>query len=165
VPIAVTDSPVGRLRLEANESALTGVRFHATDPLLAARPASLLAEVVGELEAYFSGRLRAFSVPVAPAGTAFQKDVWAALLTIPYGATWSYAALAQAIGRPAAVRAVGAANGQNPIPIVIPCHRVIGSNGKLVGFGGGLDAKRTLLHIERHPLNLDLLDSQEISDL
>ena len=90
-----------------------------------------------------------FDVPLAPEGTAFQRDVWNALLRIPYGETTTYGQLAQTIGRPSAVRAVGAANGQNPIPIIIPCHRVIGSDGRLVGFGGGLNVKRFLLALER----------------
>jgi methylated-DNA-[protein]-cysteine S-methyltransferase len=85
---------------------------------------------------------------LAPTGTPFQLDVWNALLTIPYGRTWSYADLAARIGRPDAVRAVGAANGRNPIPLIIPCHRVIGSNGTLVGFGGGIETKRKLLALE-----------------
>ena len=99
-----------------------------------------------------TGRRTTFDLPLAPAGTEFQRDVWNALLRIPYGETTSYGQLARTIGRPMAVRAVGAANGQNPIPIIIPCHRVIGSDGRLVGFGGGLNVKRFLLGLEQRRL-------------
>ena len=102
-----------------------------------------------ELRAYFAGELRQFSLPLAPSGTEFQLDVWNALRAIPYGETTSYGELAKRIGRPAAVRAVGAANGANPLPIVVPCHRVIGSNGSLTGFGGGIPLKQALLELER----------------
>jgi len=116
----------------------------------------VLGETIAQLRAYFAGRLRAFDVPLAPGGTPFQAAVWQALLTIPYGATRSYSEIAATVGRPDAVRAVGTANGANPIPIIIPCHRVIGSNGKLVGFGGGLDMKRQLLDLESGKSRLDL---------
>jgi methylated-DNA-[protein]-cysteine S-methyltransferase len=107
------------------------------------------AEPVRQLDAYFAGTLRQFDLQLEPIGTPFQQRVWQALLEIPYGETVSYAELARRIGRPAAVRAVGAANGQNPLAIVIPCHRVIGSDGRLVGYGGGLAAKEALLALER----------------
>lgn len=107
-----------------------------------------LANLAEQLNAYFAGELRAFSVPLDLRGTPFQLDVWNALLEIPYGAVLTYAALATLIGRPQAVRAVGAANGANPISIVVPCHRLIGSDGKLVGYGGGIAMKRRLLEIE-----------------
>jgi methylated-DNA-[protein]-cysteine S-methyltransferase len=107
------------------------------------------AEAVRQLDAYFAGRLRQFDLPLAPKGTAFQQRVWQALLDIPYGETVSYGELARRISRPSAVRAVGAANGQNPLSIVIPCHRVIGSDGRLVGYGGGLPAKSALLALEQ----------------
>jgi len=106
-------------------------------------------EVIRQLNAYFEGELRDFDVALAPQGTAFQQSVWLALTKIPYGSTCSYGAIAEAVGKPKASRAVGAANGQNPIPIIIPCHRVIGSTGKLTGFGGGLAAKVTLLDLEQ----------------
>ena len=109
-------------------------------------PALLLAE---ELDAYLRGQLTTFSVPLDLRGTPFQLSVWNALREIPYGEVRSYASLAAAIGRPSAVRAVGAANGANPVPIIVPCHRVIGSSGRLVGFGGGLDWKARLLSIEQ----------------
>jgi len=107
-----------------------------------------LQQLSDELIAYFGGNLRAFTCPVDMRGTPFQREVWAALLAIPFGETRSYADIAAAIGRPKAVRAVGAANGANPVPVVVPCHRVIGANGTLTGFGGGLDLKRWLLNHE-----------------
>jgi methylated-DNA-[protein]-cysteine S-methyltransferase len=108
-----------------------------------------LGEPIRQLELYFQGRLRQFSLKLAPQGTPFQLDVLRALQDVPYGATISYGELAQRIGRPKASRAVGGANARNPLPIVIPCHRVIGSDGSLVGFGGGLEIKRKLLDLER----------------
>ena len=106
------------------------------------------ADAAAQLAEYFSGKRRAFDLELAPSGTAFQLSVLRALQTIPYGETRSYADIARYIGRPAAVRAVGAANGRNPLPIVIPCHRVIGADGSLTGFGGGLETKRFLLELE-----------------
>jgi methylated-DNA-[protein]-cysteine S-methyltransferase len=106
------------------------------------------AEVRRQLEEYFAGRRRAFDLELAPIGTAFEKQVWDALRGIPFGETRSYGEIARAIGRPGAARAVGRANGANPIPIVVPCHRVIGSDGSLTGFGGGLEAKSLLLEVE-----------------
>jgi methylated-DNA-[protein]-cysteine S-methyltransferase len=108
-----------------------------------------LGEPIRQLELYFQGRLRQFSLKLAPQGTPFQLSVLRALQDVPYGATISYGELAQRIGRPKASRAVGGANARNPLPIVIPCHRVIGSDGSLVGFGGGLEIKRKLLDLER----------------
>lgn len=105
-------------------------------------------EVIVQLDAYFGGELQQFDLPLAPEGTAFQQRVWSALQEIPYGETWSYGELARHIGRPTASRAVGAANGLNPIPVIIPCHRVIGANGRLTGFGGGLPTKEYLLSLE-----------------
>jgi methylated-DNA-[protein]-cysteine S-methyltransferase len=148
----VIGTPIGPVGLEADEDALTQVTFHAR-AAAGPRPRSgVLAEASRQLDAYFDKRLRRFDLPLAPHGTPFQLDVWTALQTIPYGETWSYADLARRIGRPAAIRAVGAANGRNPIPIVIPCHRVIGSNGQLVGFGGGLPVKQALLALEGYLL-------------
>jgi methylated-DNA-[protein]-cysteine S-methyltransferase len=106
-------------------------------------------EAVRQLDEYFAGTRRRFDLPLAPAGTPFQQRVWQGLTEIPYGETISYAELARRIGRPAAVRAVGAANGRNPLAIVVPCHRVIGSDGRLVGYGGGLPVKAALLELER----------------
>ena len=110
----------------------------------------LLQACVKQLAEYFSGKRKVFSVPLAPAGTAFQQQVWQALLNVPYGQTVSYLDIARAIGNERAVRAVGSANGQNPIAIIIPCHRVIGSNGKLIGYGGGLWRKAWLLEHEQN---------------
>ena len=104
--------------------------------------------VAGQLRAYFAGELRDFDLPLAPRGTAFQQSVWDALLEIPYGATTTYSELAATIGRPSACRAVGAANGRNPLAVIVPCHRVIGAAGALTGYGGGLERKRMLLALE-----------------
>jgi methylated-DNA-[protein]-cysteine S-methyltransferase len=106
------------------------------------------ATVNGQLQEYFAGKRKTFTFPLAPRGTPFQLAVWNALLEIPYGDTISYAELARRIGKPSAVRAVGAANGANPIPVIIPCHRVIGSNGTLTGYGGGIERKQWLLALE-----------------
>jgi methylated-DNA-[protein]-cysteine S-methyltransferase len=138
-------SPVGMLSVKADAGVLREIRFSSTD--YGRRPAApALQSLASRIVAYFEGDLRALeAIAVDPEGTLFQREVWRTLLQIPAGRTWSYADLARAIGRPDAVRAVGAANGANPIPIVIPCHRVIGANGRLVGYGGGLDRKRWLL--------------------
>ncbi len=139
-------SPIGPLTLVTSSDGLLAIDFgrHAErSPGPTPRPH---ADIRARLLAYFSGDLRAVdAIPAAPAGTPFQRHVWQTLREIPAGATWSYAQLATRIGRPAAMRAVGAANGANPIPIVLPCHLVIGSNGRLVGYGGGLDRKQWLL--------------------
>jgi methylated-DNA-[protein]-cysteine S-methyltransferase len=110
---------------------------------------AIIAKARRQLDAYFAGKLRGFDLPLAPQGTEFQQRVWAALLKIPYGATRSYGQQAAAIGSPKAVRAVGLANGRNPIAIIIPCHRVIGANGSLTGYGGGMARKRLLLDLEQ----------------
>ncbi len=146
-------SPVGRLRLAGDEEGLRGISFQDRF-----RPAEIAGgserartpfrEVIVQLEAYFAGELRGFDLTLAPEGTPFQREVWSALLTIPYGETVSYGELARRLGRSKASRAVGAANGRNPIPIIIPCHRVIGADGSLTGFGGGLAIKRRLLELE-----------------
>ena len=146
---AILDSPVGRLRVEADENVITTIFFHAKEPVSKGRLTGVLAELQAQLRLYFSGQLEAFDLPLAPKGTPFQQDVWQALTKIPYGETRSYAEIAKKIGRPDAVRAVGAANGQNPIPIVIPCHRVVAVDA-IGGFGhatGGylLEVKRWLL--------------------
>jgi len=150
-PIVIS-SPVGPIGLAAEGDALTGVTLRASGRAPRGRPAGVLAEAARQLDAYFARRLRTFDLPLAPSGTPFQQDVWRALREIAYGDTWSYTDLARRVGRPAAVRAVGAANGRNPIPIIIPCHRVIGRDGTLVGFGGGLDMKRALLALEQGAL-------------
>jgi methylated-DNA-[protein]-cysteine S-methyltransferase len=148
----VTGSPVGPIGLEAHGESLVRVLLRPGPSSGASRPAGVLAEAVRQFDAYFAGRLERWDVPIAPSGTPFQLEVWRALREIPFGDTCSYRDLAHRIGRPAAVRAVGAANGRNPIPIVIPCHRVIGSDGTLVGFGGGLSMKRALLALEQRRL-------------
>jgi methylated-DNA-[protein]-cysteine S-methyltransferase len=109
-------------------------------------------EVCLQLNGYFAGELQSFDLPLMPKGTHFQEAVWQALTEIPYGETWSYGQLATHIGKPKASRAVGAANGVNPIPVIIPCHRVIGSSGKLTGFGGGIETKQFLLSLEKEQL-------------
>ncbi len=153
--IRLISSPVGLLRISATETALTGVWLNATGAPSPGAARGIVAEAEQQLGAYFSGRLTRFDIPLALGGTAFQQSVWTTLQDIPFGDTWSYAELAQRIGRPAAVRAVGAANGQNPIPIVIPCHRVIGKDGSLTGFGGGIAMKAWLLHHEQAQATLD----------
>jgi methylated-DNA-[protein]-cysteine S-methyltransferase len=147
----VLESPVGPLHLAASAAGLTQVSFQGVlrspgDGSPAG--AAVLAQAVAELEAYFARRLRAFTVPLAPAGTPFQLEVWRALTDIPYGETISYRTLAERVGRPLGTQAVGQANHRNPIPILIPCHRVIGADGRLVGFGGGLPTKQALLQLE-----------------
>ena len=144
----VIASPVGPLGVDQSGGAITQILFHAREPITRSRPDAVIAAAIRQLGEYFNGDRQEFDLPLAPSGTSFQREVWDALIKIPYGQTVSYAQLAGRIGRPAAVRAVGAANGQNPIPIVIPCHRVIGSNGSLVGFGGGLEMKKFLLRLE-----------------
>jgi methylated-DNA-[protein]-cysteine S-methyltransferase len=157
MPYAFTpmSSPVGMLTLVAGERGLAAILWENDDParvpldtLLRDDDHPVLVETERQLGAYFAGTLTAFDLPLDFTGTPFQQSVWAALLTIPFGETRSYGAIARQIGRPAASRAVGAANGRNPISIVAPCHRVIGSGGKLTGFAGGLAAKAHLLALE-----------------
>ena len=153
MPYCEIASPVGRLRLAGDEEGLRSISFQnrfspAGVPDGWRRGEEPLREVIAQLEAYFAGKRRAFDVPLAPEGTPFQREVWSLLLTIPYGETRSYGELASRLGRSEAARAVGAANGRNPIPIIIPCHRVIGADGSLTGFGGGLAIKRRLLELE-----------------
>jgi methylated-DNA-[protein]-cysteine S-methyltransferase len=148
------DSPYGPLTLVAHDGALAGLymvqqrhrpsaeSFGPVDP-------EPFGEVIGQLGEYFAGERQLFDLPMTLAGTPFQRRVWAALTEIPYGETVSYGELAANLGNPAAARAVGLANGKNPIGIIVPCHRVIGSTGDLTGYGGGLDRKRTLLDFER----------------
>jgi len=148
------DSPVGPLLVAAGDDGLRTIEFHqARHPVKRGadwREGShpLIDRVRRQLEEYFDGRRTAFDLPLAPRGTEFQQMVWQTLASIPYGQTVSYAQLASRVGRPTAMRAVGAANGRNPLPIVLPCHRVIGADGSLTGFGGGLPTKRFLLELE-----------------
>ena len=148
-----TDSPLGPLLLAGEGETLHVIGFPEGPKAMQANPAwsrddTAFAEARRQLAEYFDGSRQAFDLSLAPRGTEFQLAVWEALRQIPYGATCSYQDIAERIGRPTAVRAVGAANGRNPLPIVVPCHRVIGRNGSLTGFGGGLPAKQFLLGLE-----------------
>jgi O-6-methylguanine DNA methyltransferase len=143
------DSPVGPLLLAVSERGLVALEFgRGRVDAGWVESAEKTASCARQLEEYFSGRRRRFDLPLDLRGTDFQKRCWQELLEIPYGETRSYAQIARAIGNPQAVRAVGLANGQNPIAIIVPCHRVIGSDGSLTGYGGGLEAKRKLLELE-----------------
>jgi methylated-DNA-[protein]-cysteine S-methyltransferase len=154
-PARTIASPVGDLMLVADRGALVAILWPddrvgrvALPPLHPQPDEPVLVEAAIQLRGYFAGNRKQFDLPLAPHGTLFQQRVWAALRTIPYGETRSYAAIAAQLGSPAAVRAVGAANGRNPLSIVVPCHRVIGSGGRLTGFAGGLAAKQYLLSLE-----------------
>ena len=147
------DSPLGPLTVSASDAGLHALEFPQDSWLLSRdgwREADhpLLREAQRQLDEYFAGLRRTFELPLAPRGTPFQREVWFALADIPYGQTCTYAQLAMRLGRPAASRAVGAANGRNPLGIILPCHRVVGANGALTGFSGGLEAKRFLLELE-----------------
>lgn len=149
----IIDSPVGKLLLAGHQDRLALLSFQNGKHHIQPKPswkqdARPFKDTIRQLKAYFNGTLKKFSIKTAPVGTPFQLQVWRALRTIPYGKTASYGEIAQTIGRPQASRAVGAANGQNPLSIIVPCHRVIGSTGKLVGYGGGLPNKETLLTLE-----------------
>ncbi len=146
-------SPVGDLLAVSDGTSITQVEFDAEHerPVRGRKATGEFAVLRSQLDAYFAGELRDFDLPVAPAGAEFEQRVWRILRTIPYGTTTSYGAIARRLGAPNAARAVGTANGRNPIAIVIPCHRVIGSDGSLTGYGGGLARKRLLLELEsRH---------------
>ena len=147
------DSPIGRLLVACDDAALRFLLFGHGRREVKPEPSwepdrGLVKEAARQLTLYFQGKLREFALQVAPEGTPFQRSVWSQLQRIPYGDTISYGELARRLGNPKAVRAVGLANGSNPISIVIPCHRVIGSNGSLVGYGGGLPVKQALLALE-----------------
>jgi methylated-DNA-[protein]-cysteine S-methyltransferase len=160
--MTTVSSPVGELTLTATEEGLTGVYFDrgshpppkrevsawVEDDGARGRASEILADARAQLAAYFAGDRTSFDLPLAPGGTEFQRRVWSALREIAFGSTTSYGDIARQIGAPKAVRAVGAANGRNPIPIIVPCHRVIGSNGSLTGFGGGIERKEWLLSHE-----------------
>ncbi|MBC53507.1 MAG: cysteine methyltransferase [Gammaproteobacteria bacterium] len=148
------DSPLGVLTLTGNGDALTGLYMTAQKhrpalPLNCVHDDNVFVSVRDQLAAYFAGELQHFDVPLAGIGTQFQQRVWQALCEIPYGVTESYGALAARIGKPSASRAVGMANGRNPIGIIVPCHRVLGASGALTGYGGGLERKQWLLAHER----------------
>jgi methylated-DNA-[protein]-cysteine S-methyltransferase len=153
------ESPVGPLLLAADQAGLRQIRFvkgrrRARPELSWTKDRAPFTTLIDELRAYFAGELECFGQSLAPEGTAFQLKVWNELCDIPYGETISYRELASRIGNPLASRAVGLANGSNPIPIIIPCHRVIGSNGQLTGYGGGLTIKQKLLSLEQGQLRL-----------
>lgn len=142
------ESPIGPLTLRADEDALTGLDFGPPPTGASLRPNAITDRAAEELRQYFAGERTDFTVPLRPKGTDFQQKVWAALRTVPYGATRTYGQIAAQIGQPTASRAVGMANNRNPIAILIPCHRVVGASGELVGYAGGLDVKRLLLELE-----------------
>ena len=146
-------SPLGKLLLVGDGENMTHLGFPSGKMKLKhehswTKDGSSFKQAISQLEAFFEGELKNFDLPLALTGTPFRKSVWAGLVDIPYGETWSYSQLANHIGAPNACRAVGSANSVNPIPIVVPCHRVIGSNGSLTGFGGGLKTKKFLLELE-----------------
>jgi methylated-DNA-[protein]-cysteine S-methyltransferase len=151
------DSPIGRLLLTTDGTALTGLymepsrKAQSTEGWLEDRTAAPLAQALQQLDEYFAGKRREFDLPLRLNGTAFQQRVWRELTEIPYGETWSYGQLAKRIDKPSASRAVGLANGRNPISILVPCHRVIGADGSLTGYGGGLARKQWLLAHEGLP--------------
>ncbi|MGW4082622.1 methylated-DNA--[protein]-cysteine S-methyltransferase [Streptomyces sp. NPDC004822] len=149
----VIDSPYGPLTLVADDGVLCGLymtdqRHRPAEETFGPRDATPFARAEEQLEAYFAGTLREFTLPLRLAGTPFQRSVWDALRTIPYGETRTYGQLADALGKPGASRAVGLANGRNPIGIIVPCHRVVGASGALTGYGGGLPRKQRLLTFE-----------------
>jgi methylated-DNA-[protein]-cysteine S-methyltransferase len=156
------DSPIGLLTLAGDGPVLTNLRM--VDQMYEPSRADWLLDdrafpdAVEQLDAYFAGELQDFSLRLDFRGTEFQRKVWDALCTIPYGETRSYGEIAEQIGSPTASRAVGLANGHNPISVIVPCHRVIGANGSLTGFGGGLERKRALLDLEKNAANLTLFD-------
>ena len=156
---AQMDSPIGPLLLTGNAQGLNGIYMRSPrhpaqpDADWQERPERFQAAML-QLQEYFKGQRRNFDLPTAPEGTPFQKKVWQALLQIPYGHTWSYGQLAAHIGQPKASRAVGLANGRNPLSIIVPCHRVIGANGQLTGYGGGIERKRWLLVHEAETLGI-----------
>src|SRR5215471_6935535 len=156
----IEPTPIGALRLVSNGDAVVELSFSGAFTYRSPNGADpVLEEAAAQLRAYFSGQLRDFDLPLAPHGTPFQQRVWRALRQIPYGRTCSYSEIAALIDEPGKARAVGVANGRNPIAIIIPCHRVIGADGELVGYGGGLKTKRWLLELESGVATLPLFQS------
>ncbi|MFH0780924.1 MAG: methylated-DNA--[protein]-cysteine S-methyltransferase [Pseudomonadota bacterium] len=152
------DSPIGKMLLVGGNGIMEELHFPKgletlQIPTTWQKNEACFAEALRQLKEYFAGSRREFQLPIAPHGTPFQKRVWQELCKIPYGETASYGAIAKKIGNPKACRAVGMANNKNPIPIIIPCHRIIGKDGSLTGFGGGLTVKKQLLDLERQSLN------------
>lgn len=151
MPVIFYESKIGRIGINEKGGRIASV-YIRNDKLpedMEIGETPLLKEAVRQFERYFAGELKEFSLPLAPEGTDFMKQVWTALCEIPYGKTATYGEIAEKIGKPKAARAVGLANNRNPIPIIIPCHRVIGANGSLTGYAGGLDMKKRLLDLER----------------
>jgi len=154
IAYTIMNSPLGRLLVARDDDGLICINFQdgteAVDPQAGwLEQPSALADATAQLEAYFRGELREFEIPLAPQGTAFQLQVWQAMRDIPYGQTATYAELARRVGRSTAARAVGGASSRNPLPVVVPCHRVVGSDGSLTGYAGGLHLKQALLELER----------------
>jgi methylated-DNA-[protein]-cysteine S-methyltransferase len=149
------DSPIGIVEINSTNEEIISIKFKDSVEKSSLNPPEVLKRCIEQLEEYFLGKRKNFNIPILFDGTAFQKQVWQKLLEIPYGKTVSYQFIAESVGDRNATRAVGNANGQNPISIIIPCHRVIGRNGKLTGYGGGLHRKKWLLDHERGLLNLD----------
>lgn len=161
-----TNSPLGRILIARNDDGITAIQFESErrppPPPDWKESPSALSDAVHQLGEYFAGKRKRFDLPLAPRGTAFQHTVWNALLEIPYGETRSYGEIATRIGNPSASRAVGAANGRNPIAIVVPCHRVIGASGSLTGYAGGIAIKRVLLELERRNARRCLGDLRQL---
>jgi methylated-DNA-[protein]-cysteine S-methyltransferase len=149
IRVHAVDTPIGTLWLDGDATGLAAIAFDGPPGARSDDP--LLTEAEAQLRAYFAGELTRFDLPLSPRGTDFQRRVWDAVAAVPYGTTTTYSTLAAALGRPSACRAVGAANGRNPLPIVVPCHRVVGTSGALTGYGGGLERKRALLDLEAVP--------------
>lgn len=144
------DTPIGRIGLAEEDGGLTQLTFRTEPPVgTVLEETPFLLHCKQELDEYFAGKRKAFDLPLRLKGTEFQKKVWAALCEIPYGETRTYGEIAAAVGNPKAARAVGLANNRNPVAVIVPCHRVVGGNGKLVGYAGGLDKKEYLLDLER----------------
>lgn len=158
--VAYLKSPIGWMEIHGNEEGITAVKYLNDAPTAIAHVSLYLQECIAQLEAYFDGKLRVFDLPLKLKGTDFQLKVWNELQKIPYGVTISYIDLARKHGNAGAVRAVGHANGQNPVNIIVPCHRVIGANGKLTGYGGGLWRKEWLLKHEKSLSLPGLFDQQ-----
>jgi O-6-methylguanine DNA methyltransferase len=162
VAYTTMNTPIGKIRVAWSDEGLVGVSLGSELDANTPDPAwkhdtNLRCQATEQLQAYFEGQLQKFDLPLVLSGTPFQEKVWRTLADIPFGVTWSYSDLAEKVGKPRAVRAVGAANGCNPIPIVLPCHRVIGRGGELRGYGGGVDIKEKLLRLEgARPVNLRL---------
>lgn len=149
------ESKIGLIKIEESGTAVTKLDFVSNDDkenIIEGSKTELLMEIVSQLDEYFDGTRKVFDLPIEPEGTEFQKKVWKSLIEIPYGETKSYGEIAKIIGNDKAARAVGMANNKNPIAIIIPCHRVIGANGKLVGYAGGLELKEKLLELEKRSI-------------